>query len=199
MMMYPSPTIDGHNIMIIVSHAWAKSFAVIESNQTAISERGWYPYNRNLMTYPIIRASITKEEADNELLDGSKIVLPLQKKVELTDLIDPSTQIIDPRFAAKPIPEEKKVANFSNGTASFCLDKIVMQHDLHEARARIRKNREEGKSLVEKIRAMKGFTAGQLFVAKSSRVGASMLQVYEENIAKRDEEEQARVNTAANK
>lgn len=48
-------------------------------NRSAIAERGWNLYNKNLMTYPIIRASITKEEAGNELLDKSKIVLPIQK------------------------------------------------------------------------------------------------------------------------
>ena len=76
-MLYSSPTIEAHDIIIIVAHAWARQFAVVESNQATISERGWYPYNQNLMTYPIIRASITKEEADNELLDGNRIVLPL--------------------------------------------------------------------------------------------------------------------------
>ena len=196
-MLYPSPTIEAYDIMNIVSYAWSKSFLVENSNRTAISERGWNPYNRNLMTYPIIRASITKEEAENELLDTSKIVLPIQKRVEITDLIDTSTQVIDPRYASKPVPDVKKVANFSQGTASFCLDKIVMQQDLNEARSRIKRNREEGKSLVEKIRDMKGFTAGRLFHAKSSRVGQTILQVYKENIAVQEEAVNVRANNAA--
>ena len=125
---------------------------------------------------------MTKEEAENELLDTSKIVLPIQKRFEITDLIDTSTQVIDARYASKPVPDVKKVANFSQGTASFCLEKIVMQHDLNRARSRIKRNREEDKSLVGKIREMKGITAGRLSHAKSSRVGKTILQVYEENI-----------------
>ena len=107
-MLYPSPTIEAYDIMNIVSYAWSKSFVVENSNRTAIAERGWNPYNRNLMTYPIIRTSITKEEAENELLETSKIVLPIQKRVEITDLIDTSTQVIDPRYASKPVPDVKK-------------------------------------------------------------------------------------------
>jgi len=68
---------------------------------------------------------------------------------------------------------------------------------LHESRARIRRNRERGNSLVEKIRGMEGFTAGKLFHAKSSRIGASMLHVYKENTADQDEAEQGRENISA--
>ena len=78
------------------------------------------------MTYPIIRALITKEEAENELLETIKIVLPIQKWVEITNLIDTSTQVIDPRYVSKPVPDVKKIAKFSQGTASFRLDKIVV-------------------------------------------------------------------------
>ena len=103
-----NPCIEPYDIMPIISYSWDKSFAVVESNEKTIVERGWYPYNQNLMTYPEIRASITKEEAENELLNTSKIVLPLQKRVEITDLTNSSPQVIDKRFAAKPIPDEKK-------------------------------------------------------------------------------------------
>ena len=196
-MHYPSPTIEAYDIINIVNYAWSKSFAVESSNQTAIAERGWNPYNRNLMTYPIIRASMTKEEAANELLDASKIVLPIQKRVEITDLIDTLTPTIDPRYASKPVPDVKKVANFSHGTASFYLKKIVMQQDLHEARSRIKRNREEGKCLVDRVREMKSITAGRLFHAKSSRVGQTILQVYKENMAMQEEEDNERANNAA--
>ena len=64
-----------------------------------------------------------------------------------------------------------------------------MQHDLHEAQARIQTHRKEGKSLIEKISEVKGFTVGQLFHAKLSYIGATMLQVYEEDIVEQDEAE----------
>ena len=59
------PTIEAHEIIGIINYAWAKSFARVESNKKAIAERGRFPYNRNLMLDPSIRASITKEEKEN--------------------------------------------------------------------------------------------------------------------------------------
>jgi len=57
-----------------------------------------------------------------------------------------------------------------------------MHHDLQEARSRIKKSRDEGKTLEEKLREMKRFTAGKLFNVRSCRVGQTMLIVHEENI-----------------
>ena len=122
------------------------------------------------MTYPIIRASITKEERDQELAVGSRIILPLHKRVEIIDLTV-STQIINLEYASKPINEDKKVVNFSTVKAAFCLDKIVMHHHLQEARVRIKNNHAEGKTIEEKLRERKRFTAGKLFNAKTCRVG----------------------------
>ena len=55
-------TIQPHDIMPIINHAWEQSFARVTPNKKAISDRGWFPYNFNLMTYLIIFTTITKEE-----------------------------------------------------------------------------------------------------------------------------------------
>jgi len=47
-----------------------------------------------------------------------------------------------------------------------------------EARSRIKKIRDKGKTLGEKLREMKRFTAGKLFNANSCRVGHTMLHVH---------------------
>ena len=59
--MIDTLTIESHEIIIIINYAWTRSFSRIESNRQAIADRGWYPYNRILMTDPSIRASITVE------------------------------------------------------------------------------------------------------------------------------------------
>ena len=51
--------------------------------------------------------------------------------------------------------------------------------------------------MVEKIRQMKGITAGRLFHANSSRVGQTILQVYKENAAMQEQEDNERANNAA--
>ena len=50
------------DIVPMINHAWDRSFAREESNKKAIYERGWYPYNRNLLLHPDIRVSITEDE-----------------------------------------------------------------------------------------------------------------------------------------
>ena len=57
--MCDRPTIEPHKIIGIINYAWSKYFGKVESNKKAIYDRGWYPYNRNLMIYPSIRVYIT--------------------------------------------------------------------------------------------------------------------------------------------
>jgi len=107
-MMLHSPTIEAYDIMTIVSRAWYKSFDHINSNKKAIAKREWFLYNRNLMTYPIIRSSITREEKVDETSLSSEIILPLHKRVEITDLCNTSTQIINYQYVSKSVDEDKK-------------------------------------------------------------------------------------------
>ena len=88
---------------------------------------------------------------------------------------------------------------YSSGIVSFCLNKIIVHHNLHVARERILDNREEGKSLIDKIREMKGFTTGQIFNAKHSYVSQIMLRAHEENVQVIDDKNTKKVNLVASK
>ena len=57
----------------------------------------------------------------------------------------------------------------------------MQENNLHAAQKRIKKNREVGKSLKEKLTEMKKITAGRLFHSDSVRVGQTILDVYNEN------------------
>ena len=122
--MLERPTVHPYGIMTIINHAWELSFACVTPNKKSIAERGWFPYNHNLMTYPIIRATITKDEEDKERLENSYVILLLQIKVHITNLKDTSTTF-DPKFLVKPISDSEKDLNFSIVTAAWCLDTIV--------------------------------------------------------------------------
>ena len=60
--------------MPLINKAWSRSFACVNKNKKAVSEHGWNPLNFNLLLNPEIRATMTKEEKDNEAL--SNIILP---------------------------------------------------------------------------------------------------------------------------
>ena len=84
MMMFQSPSVKPFDIISIVSQAWKKSFAWVESNKRDIAEKGWYHFNQKLMTYPIFRVSMTKAEKEDEPIEESPIKLPYHKKMKCT-------------------------------------------------------------------------------------------------------------------
>ena len=88
--MFQSPSVEPFDIMSIVSRAWKKSFSCMGSNQRAIAKKGWYPYNQNLMTYTIVRASMTKAEKEDGPKEESPIKLPHYKTNDVHDFIEAS-------------------------------------------------------------------------------------------------------------
>ena len=147
----------------------------------AISERGWFPFSCHLLTYPALRATMTEEEKEKEGLASSNIQLPSNKKYLCTDLVMEPT--FNPDYAIVPYTSEQQVVNFSQGTAAFCLDKIVQHAEVQAARERININHQEGKSFQEKLRSIISITAGQLFKAKGCRIGKDIMDIYNENTA----------------
>ena len=183
-----NPTIEPYEIIGIVNYAWERSFANVQTNKKAICERGWFPYNRNLMTYQCLRATMTTVEKENESLDTSRGIIPSHLMHNSTDLVAVPT--FDPALAIVPYRSEQQVVNFSSGTAAFCLDKMVSTHDLMTARERIKENRDEGLAMSDKLKKIKTITAGQLFKAKGCRIGKDIFQIHKENMAKDLHEQQ---------
>ena len=58
-----SPGIYATDIMIIVNDAWQQSFARVDHNKKAISDRGWGPLNYNLLNDEDIKATMTDLES----------------------------------------------------------------------------------------------------------------------------------------
>ena len=56
------PRIEQCEIIVLLNYAWERSFARTASNKKAIVDRGWFPYNRNLLTLPEICSTMTKAE-----------------------------------------------------------------------------------------------------------------------------------------
>ena len=170
--MFDRPTIELYEIIGIINAAWERSFARVGSNKVAITKRGWFPYNRQIMTLPQIRSSITKEEEDLELLPTSSIILPIQARESIINLSN-SEPSIDPTYISIPI--HASTPNFTFDIAAWFLDNMFKDQNLNTARVRIKKNREECKSLKEKLIKSKKITAGCLFKAGSCRIGKNFL------------------------
>ena len=153
------PYIYPHDIIRIVKPAWKDSFANTSNNRKAISERGWYPYNRNLMMNPGLRSTMTKDEKENEKNGNSSVHLPSHFTRIITDLTKP---LCNPQFSTKKHQPEEQLCNFSSGTAAWALEEIVKKDDIMAARERIKNNVEVGLTLKERLEKCKKVTAGVL-------------------------------------
>jgi len=58
--------IEKHDIIGLVHHAWNESFQNVESNKTAVQERGWGPLTFNLLNHPELK----KEKMNNAVSDA---------------------------------------------------------------------------------------------------------------------------------
>ena len=45
--------IDKSDLMLLINIVWNKLFACVGKNRRAITDRGWRPYNRNILTFRI--------------------------------------------------------------------------------------------------------------------------------------------------
>ena len=162
----PRLTIEVQEIIILVNYAWEQSFARIDCNRTAIVERGWFPLNRNLLLDKQLRSTMTTEEQDEEAGEG--VILPYTASDNYA-IIDETAPTIDVQYLP-PVAAHQK-PNVQNGMAAWCLDAIVANQDLMESRLRIKKNREDGQSMSEKLKNIKRMTAATMFLCGTTRLG----------------------------
>lgn len=59
-------TIEPHKITLLIITTGKRSFAGTKQNKKVIEKRGCRPYNRNCLLHKDVRATITKEEMEEE-------------------------------------------------------------------------------------------------------------------------------------
>ena len=78
-----SHQIEPHEIMLLVNYAWMQSFANVNDDKRATAERGWYPYNRNRLTYDVLCDTMTEDQINEEDVSmlhwGRKVTVIIQK------------------------------------------------------------------------------------------------------------------------
>ena len=127
------PVIEPYEIIPIINAAWDKSFGRVLKNKNTIAERGWWPYNRNLLLHPKIRVTMTDDEESKEA--EQNIIFPTHCNLHYIDLTK-KISTFDPSFIRIISPEStnKLKLNFTQGTALRCLDTIVQSNEIMETR-----------------------------------------------------------------
>ena len=179
-MMVARLTIEVQEIMVLINYAWEKSFARVETNKTAIAERGWFPLNRHLLLNTQLRSTMTDKEQREESTNG--VVIPYHATANFVEIAE-NSPTLDPQYLPPP-PQPSTPPNLQSGMAAYCLDAIVQNQDLMNARERIRRNRDEGESVSDKLKAIKKMTAARMFLLGKTKLGEDIRDSVQANYNK---------------
>jgi len=194
-------TLEVTDIIPLINVAWKQSFARVDKNKNAITDRGWNPYNRNILTMPEVRETMTNQEKIDERSSSTIIIHPNNNSNSITSNdssnitsdTDMSTQATEIECVSDSIDENPPQLNFSSGQAAFCLTNIVQQKDLFKARENIKKEKDCGKTVREKLEESKRITAGILFKSGSSRLGKTVYDICQKQVDERVKMEKDKV------
>ena len=192
--------LEDTDLMPLINSAWANSFARVSKNKNAIVERGWTPLNRNIMTDVDVRATMTNAQKQNEADPSSAIILPLSQNSQDFNVLEnlnvssvsSETTLTFPTTDAESIVSVRDSLNYSSGTAAFCIDALLSNHDKMQARERIKEENYKGKSIRDTLKEGKRVTSGIVFKAGTTRLGKTVFDVAQDNI-------QEKINEANNK
>ncbi len=82
------------NLMPIINRAWAKSFARVDKNKNAISDRGWNPRKKALLLDPVKRSTMTAKEKTNCHNQANQIIMPNKHNNKVVTGQDPFTSTV---------------------------------------------------------------------------------------------------------
>ena len=168
-------SLEPTDIMPLVNYAWKHSFARINTNKNAIADCGWNPYHRNILTFPTVGTTMTRQERE---VESCNITLPskiLDNNSETSN--ENSMSVVQSTVDAEVLSK----LNFSSDTSAFCIDSLISHSDSMKARERIKKDLDDGKSVKKKLQSTKRKTAGMLIKAGTNRLGMDLLEIHKEN------------------
>ena len=183
------------DLMPLINQAWDKSFARVEKNKNAISDRGWNPLNKCLLLDQTLRSTMTAKESSQEYNRLNEIILP--RTVNQTSDIDSSiTDVtatiintdIDTEVTPNNLPTCEDL-NFSTGMSQYCLKAYLSNEQLQQAREEIRQDMITGKSVKQVLKESTRLSSGIVFKAGTSRLGKTVFDVYRENIIEKNQKE----------
>ena len=190
--MYDEGIVDT-DLMSIINSAWKRSFGRIDKNKNAISDRGWCPLNRALLLDPDILASRSSKERSKQYNRMNGIVFPNkmisdENGTSCGSVVNDSSSTI--MSIHNNLPNE---LNFSSGMSGFCLQSILSEEMLQNARSRINESIDKGKILKDHIKKSKSLSAGIIFKAGQLRLGKTVFDIHKENLREKKRKMNAKI------
>ena len=149
------------DIIPLVNQSFPSSFGNRLTNKKALAVRGWNPYNRNLLLDPTIRATILKEQLDQEIESGLFPTSQSSHDLPQNESHTISTNQIHQAHSSSLT--EVRGLNFSQGLGHYVATTIMTETDRQEARATAYKRKEQGATVRERVLNInQKMTAGKL-------------------------------------
>jgi hypothetical protein len=145
--------IEKDEIVDLVARAWEDSFARVETNKTAIAERGWGPLNYNILLHDEIQLTSTSQ---SEHLNSS-----MEERTIAVSTITPAG------------------LNLNRGIAGILLDKVIVYRNREDARNGINLDdlaRQRKETALQAIAQNKRYTAGLHVAAGRFKLGTETLE-----------------------
>ena len=162
------------DLMPIINSAWKQSFGRVDKNRNAISDQSRYPLNKALLLDPDIIATKSDKEKTREYNRLNHIIFPT------TFSNDNGTDSCESYLSIpNNLPNE---LNFSSGMSGFCLQSILSQQMLQNARSKLNETIDKGKILKDHIKKTKALSAGIIFKAGEVRLGKTVFDVHKHNL-----------------
>jgi hypothetical protein len=168
------------DIIPLINGSFPGSFGNRLTNKKALAERGWNPYNRNLLLHPTIRATILAEQIDKEIESGLFPRNISSQQIAIEQQHTSSSNHIS--SINRTSVSEVEGLNFGNGMAHYVATTIMTETDRQAARATAYKNKENGSTIRERVLNInKKMTAGKLVSqCRSHHLGVHVLEQAEE-------------------
>jgi hypothetical protein len=196
------------DIIPLICFAWNHSFAIKSTNVQAILERGWFPLNRALLLHPLLRASMTELDIEEEnklkLVPTSfynqqhestaSCINPTIAPTTNSTLNNPVSTTVATTTSPTTADSQKQTTstlNFSTGLSANVLDRLVSKSDLIASRKRNIESKREGECLEKRMLKMSRKSAAQLVtVAQTHVLGKPLRNRVRDDIVKLKMEQQ---------
>ena len=173
------------DMMPIINDAWKKSFARVNMNKNAISDRGWNPLNRALLLNDELRATMTAKESTQQYSSTHNILIPHNKLSSTPNNNDSSTTSTETddnseRTLSNNLPLITDALNTTVGTAGDCMKALISSKLLQETRERIKEDMQKGKTIKEELMKATRITASIVIKAGSFRLSQDVFEAHKE-------------------
>ena len=121
---------------------------------------------------------------DNEQRDGvaNEVIVSYHATANFVEITD-NAPTLEPQYLPPP-PQPSTRPNLQSGMAAYCLDAIIQNQDLMNARERIRRNINERESVSNKLKSIKKMTAARIFLLGKMKLGENIRDSVQSNYDK---------------